>query len=85
MKYLLIVSNLIIIVSATESKYIVLLNYNTELINGISCIICHCSTPLIVCWIVPIKKYVFVEDFYQQEPQYTITTTEEIDPDTGAK
>nr|CAI5866215.1 unnamed protein product [Callosobruchus analis] len=25
------------------------------------------------------------EDFYQQEPQYTITTTEEIDPVTGAK
>ncbi|XP_023311776.1 ankyrin-3 isoform X3 [Anoplophora glabripennis] len=25
------------------------------------------------------------EDFYQQEPQYTVTTTEEIDPVTGAK
>ncbi|CAG9824123.1 unnamed protein product, partial [Phaedon cochleariae] len=25
------------------------------------------------------------EDFYQQEPQFTITTTEEIDPVTGAK
>lgn len=27
----------------------------------------------------------FLEDFYQQEPQYTVTTTEEIDPVTGAK
>lgn len=27
----------------------------------------------------------FLEDFYQQEPQYTVTTTEEIDPTTGAK